>query len=113
MKRIYKLPLVGKVLNDHPLTGDDNDPIDILDLHSLDVPTFYHPDWQRMVKHSYSTLAISWDIDEGTAMVEIAADEAFHDWLIGILPQLMTIQQEKDWKLDKTTLEKVRLAREG
>ena len=112
MKRKYKLPAVGKILNDEPLTGDPNDPITVLNLQELpNYPTSFNEELQREVKEPCSMLHLNYNVDEEWCEVEVDASQKFHDWLIDLLPQLMQIKKDKGWKLDKTELEKTRLAR--
>ncbi len=103
--RIYRLPIQGKVLNDKPLTGDSNDPLCVISLPDL-------PGYDEITSClGYRFTVLSYDIDNEECEVELCASDAFHDWLLNLLPQLKSIKQSKGWKLDKTELIKARLAR--
>ena len=114
MKDRYKLPIQGKVLNDKPLTGDARDPIEPINLQELpNCPTYFNEELGATVKQGYGIRCGEYDVDEEWCEVELEASEEFHGWLAGILPQLSDIKRAGGWTLDKTELEKARLAREG
>lgn len=104
--RIYKLPIQGKVLNDKPLTGDENNPICAIPLSEL-------PKYNEIGDRDHGFTVLSYDIDNEQCEIELQASDAFHEWLLNLLPQLKGIKQSKGWKLDKTELIKVRIARGG
>ncbi len=104
----YKLPIQGKVLSDHPLTGADDDPICPIDISEL-VPTrqVFNSELGEAVevpKYSFAMVNLNYNLDEEWCEVELEASEEFHNWTAGILPQLRGIQKEKGWKLDKSKM---------
>ena len=104
--RIYKLPIQGKVLNDKPLTGDENNPLTVIPLEEL-------PKYNEVVDCRGCTFTVlSYDIDNEECEIELRASKTVHEWLLNLLPQLESIKQSKGWKLDKTELMKTRQARE-
>ncbi len=105
-KRIYKLPIQGKVLSDKPLSGDGDNPLCVIPLPEL-------PGYDGLGNREYSYTVLSYDIDNEQCEIELQASDAFHEWLLNLLPQLKDIKQSKGWKLDKTELIKVRIARGG
>jgi len=102
-KRKYKVPIMGKVLNDQPLTGAIDDPICVIPFNEL-------PGWD-LDRMAYAYTCLEYNVDEGWCDIELTADEATHDWLLSLMPQIFQIRESKSWKLDKTELEKVRIAR--
>lgn len=114
MKRKYRLPIVGIVLNDKPLTGDATDPIRPIDLSEL-MPKqkVIDPDGEEreVPKYGYSCISLDYNVDEEWVEVEIEADKGFHGWLLGLIPSIKDIANSKGWRLDKTKLEEVRKAR--
>jgi len=117
MFRKYKLPIQGKVLNDDPLTGDENNPVVVIPLNEL-MPkiTVTTPDGSQIEVGkfgSYQYTCLEYNVDEEWAMVELEATPEFHDWLLSLLPQMKSIQNQRGWRLNKIEMEKARLARQG
>lgn len=106
LTRVYKLPIMGRVLNDKPLTGDKNKPLCAIPLNELTGYRDLIPN-----DNGFSCVNLNYNVDEGWCEIEVTASEAFHEWLLNLLPQLKGIMQEKKWKLDKTELVKARIAR--
>lgn len=104
MKREYKLPLVGKILNDKPLTGSQTNPVDVVPIDEL-------PGFKQLEARNFTYTIIDIDVDLENASIELSASEEFHDWLLDLMPKLRNIAKEKGWKLDKTELIKARRAR--
>ncbi|GAI94810.1 unnamed protein product [marine sediment metagenome] len=101
----YRLPIVGKVLDDKPLKGDKNDILRVIDLHDLpDYPTQFDEESEVTVPQGYSIRCREYNIDEEWCEVELEASEEFHNWLSSILPQLNDIKEAKGWKLDKSKM---------
>lgn len=106
MKRIYRLPIMGKVTSDKPLTGDAKNPLspipleELLDIESLPAD-----------ESSIGCVCLEYNVDEDWVNVEVEASEIAHERLLNLMPQLKAISKEKGWKLDKTELEKTRRAR--
>ncbi|MBA7590483.1 hypothetical protein ES708_32605 [subsurface metagenome] len=110
LKRRYKLPIQGVMVAKEPLTGAENDPIIAMPLRDLpDYPTFFDEETQQEAGESFSYTCLDYNIDEEWCEVELEASESFHNWLVGILPQLRGIQKKKGWKLDKTRMRKVKV----
>ncbi len=103
--RIYKLPIQGKVLNDKPLTGDENNPLSVIPLEEL-------PEYNELDCMGCAYTVLSYDIDNEECEIELRASDAVHEWLLNLMPQLRDIAKQKGWKLDKTELIKTRKARE-
>ena len=105
--RIYKLPIQGKVLNDKPLTGDENSPLCPIPLEEL-------PGYDNLAggDRGIGCVSLDYDVDEEWCEVEIEASETFHNWLLNLIPQLRDIAEQKGWILDKTELMKTREARQ-
>ena len=103
----YKLPIQGIVLAREPLTGKGNTPICVIPFGELpDCPTQFNEETQEELKEGFNYTCLNYNIDEEWCEVELEASEEFHNWLVGMLPQLRDIQKEKGWKLDKSKLEK-------
>ncbi|MBA7565122.1 hypothetical protein ES708_06797 [subsurface metagenome] len=103
MIRRYTIPCMGKVKNDKPLEGTKGSPLCAIPLDEL-------PDYPEGLGHGY--ICLDYDLENGLAEIELDADEAVHDWLLALKPQLKNIAKAKGWKLDKTELEKIKKARE-
>jgi hypothetical protein len=106
MKKKYRLPLVGKVLDDEPLTGDENNPLATIDIDLL--PGF---DSLSSEEQAFCLVNLEYDVDGGWGEVEIGGSEALHSWLGAALENIDQIYIDSGWNLDKTELEKARLAR--
>ena len=102
-KREYRVPIMGKALNDQPLTGAADNPICTIPFNEL-------PGWD-LDRMAYAYTCLEYNVDEGWCDIEVTADETTHDWLLSLLPQMPEIQRNKGWRLDKTELEKLRVAR--
>ena len=105
MKRIYRIPIQGTVLNDEPLTGSNQDPLITIELSEL-------PGFDLLQNKGFSLVNLDYDIDEEWGEIELEADDALHEWLLGLIQQLRSIAQARGLVLDKTELEKVRRARQ-
>ena len=106
MKKKYRLPLIGKVLDDDPLTGDENNPLATIDIDLL--PGFDSLSSQDRV---FCLVNLKYDVDEGWGEVEIGGSEALHRWLGATLGNIDQVYMDRCWSLDKTELEKARLSR--
>lgn len=106
MKRIYRIPIMGEVTNDKPLTGAKVNPLCPIPLEEL-------PDYDSIADEDrgISCVSLDYNVDEGWCEVELDASEAVHNWLLNLMPQLRDIAKQKSWKLDKTELIKTREAR--
>ena len=105
LKRVYRLPIMGKVLNDMPLTGDESSPLQVIPLAELpNVPTYYDEELGREVKQGFAYTCLNYNVDEEWCEVELEASQEYHDWLTNLLPQLRDIVKNRKWKLDKTEL---------
>lgn len=102
MKRIYRIPIMGGVKDDIPLKGVEGNPLCCVPLDEL-------RDFPKGEGYGYTCL--SYDVDEEWVEIELEAEETVHNWLLALIPQLRDIARDKGWKLDKTELEKTRLAR--
>lgn len=106
MIRKYKVPIQGTLKKRTPLTGDANDPVIIMPFRDLDgFPTYLDTETQTQVRYLIDCTCLNYDVDEDWCEIELEADEAVHDWLANILPQLKDIQKAKGWKLDKSKME--------
>ena len=117
MIRKYRLPIKGKVWDDTPLLGDENNPITVVPLSEL-VPKVQRFDPEgnpiQVSKFGgYRYICLDYDVDSELCEIELEASEAFHTWLAASLPTFSKMAKAKDWVLDKTELEKVRLARQS
>lgn len=116
MKRRYKLPIKGTVMERKPLAGAEDDPICVIPFSDL-VPKKEIIDAETKEKiltselGGFSLVCLNYDIEEEWCEVEIEASNAFHDWLLNLIPQLKDIAKVKGWKLDKTELEKTKEVR--
>ncbi|MBA7530163.1 hypothetical protein ES705_22366 [subsurface metagenome] len=117
MIKKYKLPIMGKVLNDAPLTGDKSNPIKVFPIEDLEgrptqkivvLDEVTHEEVERDALADYSFTCLDYNIEEEWCEVELEASEEFHNWLTGILPQLRGIKKEKGWKLDKAKMKRVK-----
>lgn len=106
MKRIYRVPLIGGVKNDNPLTGVADNPLCPIPIEEL--PGF---DNLSLEDRGFTTVSLLHDVDGGWCDLEVEASDAFHEWLLNLMSELKAMSKEKGWKLDKTELEKTRLAR--
>ena len=106
MKKKYRLPLVGKVLDDEPLTGDENNPLATIDIDLL--PGF---DGLSSEEQAFCLVNLDYDVDGGWGEVEIGGSETLHSWLESTLGNIDHVYIDRGWSLDKTELEKTRLAR--
>ncbi len=96
MKKVYHLPIMGKVLNDKPLTGDKDNPLCLIPLDKLEG---FDPDI-----HGCAITCGEYNLEEEWCEVELEGDEAVHAWLASLLPQLQNIKRAQGWELDKAEL---------
>ncbi len=112
MRVRYKLPIMGTALKDEPLQGKKEDPLAVIPIQDLAPKrTVIDPDTEQeheVSKFDFSFDCLDYNIAEEWCEVEVEAEQGFHDWLAGILPQLNDIKKAKGWKLDKSKLEKVK-----
>ncbi|MBA7622378.1 hypothetical protein ES703_29755 [subsurface metagenome] len=106
MKRVYRIPIMGGVVNDKPLKGVESNPLCAIPLDKL-------PECDALANEDrgFSYVVLLYNLDEEEVEVELDATDAFHDWLLNLIPQLKGIAKGKGWKLDKTELVKTKLAR--
>lgn len=86
----YKMPIMGKVKSRTPLKGDPENPLCLIPFIGL--------------LGEYTTLSyrvIDYDLNKGVAEIEVEADEATHQAIEGLLPQLEQIKKDKGWRLIK------------
>lgn len=93
---------MGGIRDDNPLKGVEGNPLCAIPLNEL--PNF--PEGE-----SYSYTCPNYDVEEEWVEIELEAEEVVHNWLLALMPQLRDVAKTKGWKLDKTELEKTRLAR--
>lgn len=107
MKRVYRVPIMGGVKNDKPLTGVEGNPLCPIPLEEL-------PGYDSLADEDQGIgcVSLDYDVDEEWCEIEVEASETFHNWLLNLIPQLRDIAKQKGWKLDKTELAKTREARE-
>lgn len=107
MERIYKIPIMGAVIDDRPLKGMGGNPLCAIPLDEL-------PGYNMLTidDSSFSYVAVEYNVDEEWVEIELEASDGVHNWLLGLVPQLKSIAKSKGWTLDKTELEKTRKARE-
>lgn len=105
MKKKYKIPIHGKVINDNPLTGGGADPLCSFPLAELpNLPTYFDKETQQQEPERFGYICVEYDLDKEEVLIELEASEEFHNWLVGMLPQLRHIQKKKGWKLDKSKM---------
>lgn len=96
MKRLYRVPIMGTVRSITPLQGDATNPLCIIPISEL--PGF---DNLAAEDRSFAHTNLKYNVDEGWCDIELTASEAFHEWLVDLLPELKNIQNTKEWKLDR------------
>lgn len=98
---------MGSVKNDQPLQGIRGNPLCPIPLDEL--PGYYNlPEEDQ----GHSSVCLRYDVDEEWCDLRVEASDAFHAWLLGLMPELKAMSKERGWKLDKTELEKTRKARQ-
>ncbi len=109
MKQIYRLPIMGRVLDDTPsLKGDTVDPLCVIPLEKL-------PGYDALLPEDKECgyVCLTYNVDEGWVEIELEASENYHAWLQSLLPNMKTLVSDKGWRIDKTELKKARAAREA
>lgn len=96
MKRLYKIPCMGKVLKEKPLTGDPDNP-----LCSIPLAQMARAAGVMGIKR-YECL--EYDLEAETVLIRAEVDTEAHTWITSMLSNLKQVAKDKGWKLDKKSL---------
>jgi hypothetical protein len=96
----YTVPLTGRMLNWETLSGDPDDPVDVIGPNEFASKASF--DWTQIVDkedHGVTTRLRSLDVDAGTAEVTVEAHPMFHSHLtanlVGKTPEAIAAELGK------------------
>lgn len=102
-KRLYRVPCMGKVLDDTPLKGSVNNPLCPIPLMDLAR--------EQGIEGLGSYESLNYNVDEGWVEIKVEATEEAHNWLASISLSLKQMVRDRGWKLDKEELRRRRVER--
>ncbi len=103
MKRNYKIPIIGEVLDDKPLTGSQDNPLCSIPLTKMAR--------DAGIKGLTGYECLEYNVDEGWVLIRAEVDTEAHKWLIGMLLTLPQVAKDRGWRLDTKELQRVRAQR--
>ncbi len=96
MKRLYKIPCMGKVLKEKPLTGDPDSPLCSIPL--IEMSRVAGVNGIRVYE------CLEYDLVNETVLIRAEVDNEADNWIKGIMKDLKQIAKDKGYKLDKESL---------
>lgn len=98
MKRLYKIPCMGKVLKEKPLTGDPKEPLCSIPLAQMARAAG--------IKGLSGYECLEYNLIDETVLIRAEVDNEADNWIKQMMPTLKQVAKDKGYKLDKSKLEK-------
>lgn len=81
MRKVYNIPLTGKVKRKYPLKGEEDEPIAFIPIFELVAEAIREEDGGPTNDYYFTATSLGEDIDRGIAIVGVEASPRFHEKL--------------------------------